>query len=70
MHTCPVEGCLVQLPQHILMCRPHWYKVGKQLRSAVIETWKCGPHAEYLKARQAAIDEVNRKINPTLSAAD
>lgn len=61
-HKCPATTeCGVMLPQHILMCKPHWYKVPKFLRDEVYRTWNRGKPKdwdEYLKVRQQAIDAV------------
>jgi len=68
MHTCPAPGCTVELPHHILMCRPHWGRVARPLRSAVMRAWRAWLNAQpgeshalylaYLEVRQQAIDSV------------
>lgn len=57
-HECPVEGCTKQLPSHILMCKPHWFSVPKDLRDAVYAAYQGGAGLfteEYKEARDAAI---------------
>lgn len=65
-HKCPIDGCNVQLPQHILMCRPHWARVPSGLKRQIYATWNNGnPVPAYLKVRAEAVQAVNERINPT-----
>lgn len=62
LHKCPKNGCEVQLPRHLLACRPHWYEVPSELRNAVNMTWRNfhnDPNS-YLAARAAAVEAINR----------
>lgn len=64
-HKCPVDQCQQVCPHHILMCKPHWYKVPKNVRDAVWHFWAHGQMKEgYFEARQQAIDAVNAKEKP------
>jgi len=73
-HQCPAAGCSESLPRHLLMCKPHWYRVPRALRAEVNDAWKAylaasrgarsydavlGALARYRAAREAAIAAVN-----------
>ena len=60
-HTCPGPGCTRSVPQHMLMCRNHWYAVPPALRSAVWSAWQNGAGAgsdEHTQAIMAAIQSI------------
>lgn len=62
-HKCPGPGCPVQVPDHMLMCRPHWFKVPLPLRSDVWATWNNGRgagRADHGAAMQAAIRSLRK----------
>lgn len=62
-HKCPGPGCPVQVPDHMLMCRPHWYQVPAALRSRVWATWRNGAgagYADHSHAMQDAIDSLRK----------
>jgi len=42
---CPVPGCRARIDPSRLMCRGHWYLVGKPLRDEVWATWRSGQGA-------------------------
>ncbi len=77
-HHCAVYDCTVQLPYHILMCRPHWRMVPKPMQRDVTGSWRLASRVsdqtpgdpdrvrtvrDYLAARQAAVDLVNGKVS-------
>jgi hypothetical protein len=65
MHTCPGPGCKRQVPQHMLMCRNHWYQVPRDLRSDVWNAWQDGAGAgtiEHTEAILAAIKSIGGRI--------
>lgn len=69
-HECPVNGCMVQCEQNILMCKTHWFMVNKSLRDMVWTAWRRvlqwpndkGMRKTYLKIREDAIKDVNRQL--------
>jgi hypothetical protein len=66
-HICPLrpQGCKVQLPDHLLMCKRHWYMVPRDLRYAVTDAYASGAglgSGALLHAQQAAIDAVRQKL--------
>jgi len=63
-HRCPARGCKRNLPDHLLMCRPHWYQVPYHLRSAVWNAYQDGAGVgttELMLAQSDAIEAVNAK---------
>jgi hypothetical protein len=63
-HQCPIDGCDVQVPPHLLMCRSHWRRVPKELQRRVYDTYANGTGLmteEYEEARSAAIAAVEMK---------
>ena len=42
VHRCVVPGCRVALPQHLLMCSPHWARVPGALRGRLVEMYRHG----------------------------
>ncbi len=62
-HICPVQECTIPLPDHILMCLPHWRLVPKPLQGRVYAEWNHGhPTPAYPGVRQKAIDSAHRKL--------
>jgi len=64
-HTCPARGCRRNLPDHLLMCKPHWYQVPAHLRRAVWDAYQDGAgvgNVELLNAQADAINAVNEKL--------
>jgi hypothetical protein len=59
-HKCPKNGCPKMLGHDVLACRQHWYALTPATRSAVNRAWWRGTHDEYLAAREAAVEEMNR----------
>lgn len=64
---CPIEGCDAGRATNQLMCKPHWYKVPKELRDKVWRTarrmWSDlpGGDEEWTEARDEAIRAVEEK---------
>jgi hypothetical protein len=64
-HQCPANGCGQTMPDHMLMCRPHWYMTPRPLRTAVWDAYRDGAGVgtpELARAQDLAIDAVNRKL--------
>lgn len=70
--TCPCDGCAVEIPAGVLMCRPHWLRVPRDQREEVRVWWRKYQEAamgrprrdafqRYLLARNNAIRAVNAK---------
>jgi hypothetical protein len=60
-HKCPGPECPAQVPDHMLMCRPHWYAVPRSLRNDVWAAWNGGAGAgtsEHNEAMIAAIKSI------------
>lgn len=60
-HRCAAYRCNMQVPDNMLMCRPHWFKVPKALRDGIWETYRRGPTAEYRANVREAIRVVAEK---------
>lgn len=61
MHQCPGPGCTADVPYEMLMCRSHWYRVPRPIRSAVWRTWQDGRGAgtpEHTAAITAAVRSI------------
>lgn len=64
-HKCPVEGCNIRTPHHILMCSKHWRMVPPDLQRQVFAAWNRGRVAnlqDYLAVRAEAVRSVNTLI--------
>jgi hypothetical protein len=64
-HQCPAKGCKRNIPDHLLMCKPHWFQVPYHLRRAVWDTYQDGAGvgtAALVHAQRDAIDAVNGKL--------
>jgi diadenosine tetraphosphatase ApaH/serine/threonine PP2A family protein phosphatase len=63
-HLCHAEGCQVEVPPRLLMCRRHWRMVPPPLQDAVWANYRRGqerrkdPTPEYMAAARAAIEAV------------
>jgi hypothetical protein len=60
-HRCPGPDCEAQVPDHMLMCRTHWYQVPRSLRNAVWKAWRDGAGsgtAEHTQAITLAIRSI------------
>ena len=71
MNRCPV--CSAKIPDHKLLCWPHWDLVPKNLQDQVLGLWKTSLSGanpsirhlaaeEYRKARAAAIAAAREKV--------
>ncbi|MGA0610534.1 hypothetical protein [Caldimonas sp. KR1-144] len=77
-HACAV--CEQQIPQQMLMCGPHWRLVPPQQQLTVYRLWNQLHRAptrskayeriwaEYLQARDAAIESVRKSLGETPTA--
>ncbi len=65
MHECPAKGCSRRIPDHLLMCRNHWFMVPRMMRSAVWAAYDGGAGvgtSKLLMAQSAAIEAVNERL--------
>jgi hypothetical protein len=75
-HHCHAEGCNVEVPPKLLMCRKHWFMVPKNLQARIWATYRPGqeidknPSPEYREAQRAAIDAVKAKQRTTTQEPD
>lgn len=66
-HLCHAEGCTLEVPPRMLMCRRHWFMVPKPLQARVWATYRAGqeidknPSGAYMEAQRAAIAAVKAK---------
>lgn len=64
-HVCPVHGCVVIMPNHLLMCSAHWKMVPTALKSEVTRAYNLrfqeGTDA-LREAQKRATESVNRII--------
>lgn len=64
-HTCPVARCSTTVPDHLLMCGPHWRSVPLELQRAVYRAYRRGDGVgteALADAQQAAIAAVNAAV--------
>jgi len=63
-HTCHARRCNRVVPEKMLMCKPHWFMVPRELRDRVWATYRAGqeidksPSEEWHQAAGAAIAAV------------
>lgn len=76
-HPCPCTGCAVDLPRHLLMCRPHWRRVPRALAAEVNDAWRAHTRApdkesliRYVAAREAAIRSVGSQRSDPVDAKE
>lgn len=61
-HTCHWPGCKREVPPKMWGCRPHWFKLPKDLRDLIWATYRPGqeidknPSEDYLSAADAVQD--------------
>jgi hypothetical protein len=63
-HKCPAPDCPARVADHMLMCRPHWYQVPRDLRNDVWAAWDNGMGAgtpEHNEAIIAAIESLRAR---------
>lgn len=64
MHLCHAVQCDRQVPPALLMCKPHWRMVPKDLQLRVWRTYRQGqevdkkPSEAYIRSQLAAINHV------------
>lgn len=60
VHACHWPGCEQQVPPAAWGCRPHWYKLPKEIRARIWAAYRVGqettktPSADYIAAARAA----------------
>ena len=60
-HRCPGPDCTRTVPDEMLACAPHWYRVTSVTRARVWVTYRSDPGGEAHRAAVAqAIEEMNR----------
>lgn len=59
-HRCPVQGCTRLRKQQQVMCRQHWYKVPKELRTRV---WALFTYKRASDEHRAAVLEAIRVVS-------
>lgn len=37
-HRCPAPKCVIQVPDHRLACKPHWFELSSEVRREVHAT--------------------------------
>ena len=61
-HHCHWPACNRQVPPAVWGCKPHWYALPKEIRTAIWRTFRPGqevtqtPSREYIAAARAAQD--------------
>ena len=63
-HQCPAPGCERMVADHMLMCRPDWYRVPQLLRGDVWATWRNGRgagSADHRAAMFTAIESLEKR---------
>jgi hypothetical protein len=66
-HVCHADGCEVEVPPIMLMCKRHWAMVPVQIRTEIWRTYIPGqesrkdPSEEYLNAYHEAVEAVALK---------
>jgi len=67
-HTCHAKLCDVEVPPKMLMCKPHWRMVPKDLQNAVWDAYRIGQEVRKDPSRewQAAADAARIGITEEL----
>jgi hypothetical protein len=66
-HKCAATSCETMIPRGMLMCRDHWTKLPRLLKSAIYETWNRGsPKSGYV----ANVREAVRFVDALGAAGD
>lgn len=66
-HTCHAMDCETAVPEHMHMCRPHWFRVPRKLQRELWAAYVPGqetrkdPSREYLLAAERCINAVAAK---------
>jgi hypothetical protein len=69
---CEARGCTTQIPNHLLMCRPHWSDVPTAIQAEVYRTWRVcqrGITAAGWEAYLAAVEKARDAVSPVHSAS-
>jgi hypothetical protein len=64
-HVCPVEHCILDVPNRFLMCGDHWHMVPIGLQRAVYAAYRRGEGVGTLAlmdAQNAAVQAVNERL--------
>lgn len=60
-HTCPIRGCDRQVPDHQLLCLPHWRQTPHHLQRELYDSWARGRGAgspRHIAAMRACVRAV------------
>lgn len=60
-HPCPAPGCHELQAFHAFACRRHWHRLPRELRDALVDSWRDGDLDRYLELRAAAVAYLGRK---------
>jgi len=66
-HTCHATNCEVKVPPEMFMCKKHWFKLSRILRSRIWATYRVGqcddksPSNEYCIAARECVISIARK---------
>ena len=66
-HHCHWPGCTRQVPPALWGCKPHWYRLPKNLRHKIWRTYSIGqeidgsPSADYIAAARQVQDWIARQ---------
>ena len=61
-HRCPGPECERVVPDSMLACAPHWYRVSTETRALVWKEFRADPLSdEHLAAIATAVEEMNRE---------
>ena len=68
-HTCHAEGCDVEVPPRMFMCKPHWFSLPQPVRAAIWREYRAGqerdkrPSDRYMAVQRWAVALVAFKPN-------
>jgi|HubBroStandDraft_3_1064219.scaffolds.fasta_scaffold00339_14 hypothetical protein len=68
-HICPARRCGVELPDHLLMCRPHWGLVPPVYQRAVYAAYNHGAGVGSLGLLHAQVDAIRAANDAILPPA-
>lgn len=57
-HECPWPGCTERVPRYHWGCKPHWYRVPRELRESCTWAWRYGTAADHM----AVLEEIDEWI--------
>lgn len=67
MHTCHAIACEVEVPPSMLMCKPHWFKVPRDIRIKVWAEYENGISNAYCAVAKAAVIVVAEREGRTVT---